>query len=113
MPRQSTTEPYPLTRTQQDNIAMGIARTYDVKSITFVTCVRHKIAGSVHVIVEINDNPNLQSDIPYLDVKDLDNSGFQMGLNPIDEFYDLERNPYIPENEPVDISHIKITYLKD
>ena len=55
----------------------------------------------------------LQSDIPYLDVKDLDNSGFQMGLNPIDKFYDLERNPYIPENEPVDISHIQITYLKD
>lgn len=107
----SQTEPYPLTRNQQTNIAMGIARYYNVKSIKFLDCYRHKIAGSVHVIVEINDNPDLQNDIVYLDLENLDNSALRNTLVPLNDFEYLQRKPPISEGVPVDMSKIKINYL--
>lgn len=81
-------------------------------AIKFVASIRRKVAGSVHVIVEINNDPKRQSDIPYLDLDRLDNPNFQIGLSPLDEYYDLERETYIPKNEPVNLSKIEITYLK-
>ncbi len=109
---QPTTEPYHITKNQQNNIAMGIARYYDIKSITFLTSERNRIAGSIHVIVEINNDPNLENDIPYLELDRLDNPNLQNTLVPLNEYAYLEHTPTIPADSPVDMSHIKVTYLK-
>lgn len=109
---QPTTEPYHITKNQQNNIARGIARYYDIKSITFLTSERNRIAGSIHVIVEINNDPNLENDIPYLELDRLDNPNLQNTLIPLNEYAYLERTPTIPADSPVDLSHVKITYLK-
>lgn len=107
----SQTEPYPLTHTQQNNIAMGIKRKYDIKSITFRDCYRHKVSGSVHIIVEINGSSGLRDDIPTLDLKNLDDAHAQIGLSPVEKFSFLEREKPIAKEHTVDLSTIKIQYL--
>ena len=91
---------------------MGTARTYNVSSVQFLSSTSTPTRGGVQVAVQLNNDPDYQTGFSYLNLEDLDNSSFAMGLSPLETFEGLKRERPIKAGEPVDISHIKITYLK-
>ncbi|WP_233995858.1 hypothetical protein [Streptococcus pluranimalium] len=99
-----------LTKRQQDNVVRWIARGYDVDKVKFLNCEKNTTTGTYSLIFRIDDKTET-SIVQVESLKEFDDSNGDIGLDPIEDFIDLEKSNPLDNDEPVNISDIEITYL--
>ena len=98
-----------LTKRQQDNVVKRITRDYDIQSIEFTELNKNQDTETYLLNIRINSNKKMETTIPLRTLDRLDNTSDSIGLNPVDNFKDIQRHQ--PLND-IDISEVKIIYLK-
>ena len=98
-----------LTKRQQDNVVKRITRDYDIQSIEFTELNKNQDTGTYLLNIRINSNKKMETTIPLRTLDRLDNTSDSIGLNPVDNFKDIQRHQ--PLND-IDISEVKIIYLE-
>ena len=96
-----------LTKEQQRNVVYWIVRKYEVNSINFTDFQRDNMTGGYH----LKFNNQYETGLTVNDFKEFNVSDGIVTLGPIEDFRKIEKNPSLSENDKVDISSIKITYL--
>ena len=98
-----------LTKEQQRNVVYWIVRKYEVNSINFTDFKRDNMTGGYHLKFKLNNQ--YETGLTVNDFKEFNVSDGIVTLGPIEDFRKIEKNPSLSENDKVDISSIKITYL--
>ena len=99
-----------ITKDQQENVVMRIGRKYDFKEIEFMSFTKDMSTGSYSLKLKVNNNSTLETVIifdklEFLNIK----TGFLV-LNPVNRFYDFERNSVLDDD--TQNTDIKIKYLE-
>jgi hypothetical protein len=99
-----------ITKEQQENVVMRIGRKYDFKEIEFMSLTKDMSTGSYSLKLKINNDSTLETVIifdklEFLNIK----TGFLV-LNPVNRFYDFERNSVLDDD--TQNTDIKIKYLE-
>ena len=98
-----------LTKEQQRNVVYWIVRKYEANSINFTDFQRDNMTGSYHLKFKLNNQ--YETGLTVNNFKEFNVSDGIVTLGPIEDFRKIEKNPSLSENDKVDISSIKITYL--
>ena len=98
-----------LTKEQQRNVVYWIVWKYEVNSINFTDFQRDNMTGSYHLKFKLNNQ--YETGLTVNNFKEFNVSDGIVTLGPIEDFRKIEKNPSLSENDKVDISSIKITYL--
>lgn len=98
-----------LTKEQQRNVVYWIVWKYEVNSINFTDFQRDNMTGGYHLKFKLNNQ--YETGLTVNDFKEFNVSDGIVTLGPIEDFRKIEKNPSLSENDKVDISSIKITYL--
>ncbi|MGT2625400.1 hypothetical protein [Streptococcus thoraltensis] len=99
-----------LTKRQQDNVVRWIARGYDVNKVKFLNCEKNPTTGTYSLVFRIDEKAETNI-VQVESLKEFDDSNGDIGLDPIEDFIDLEKSTPLDNDEPVNISDIEITYL--
>ena len=99
-----------ITKDQQENVVMRIGRKYEFKEIEFMSFTKDMSTGSYSLKLKINNDSTLETVIifdklEFLNIK----TGFLV-LNPVNRFYDFERNSVLDDG--TQNTDIKIKYLE-
>ena len=99
-----------ITKEQQENVVMRIGRKYEFKEIEFMSFTKNMSTGSYSLKLKINNDSTLETVIifdklEFLNIK----TGFLV-LNPVNRFYDFERNSVLDDD--TQNTDIKIKYLE-
>ena len=99
-----------ITKEQQENVVMRIGRKYEFKEIEFMSFTKDMSTGSYSLKLKVNNNSTLETVIifdklEFLNIK----TGFLV-LNPVNRFYDFERNSVLDDD--TQNTDIKIKYLE-
>lgn len=99
-----------ITKDQQENVVMRIGRKYEFKEIEFMSFTKDMSTGSYSLKLKINNDSTLETVIifdklEFLNIK----TGFLV-LNPVNRFYDFERNSVLDDD--TQNTDIKIKYLE-
>ena len=99
-----------ITKDQQENVVMRIGRKYEFKEIEFMSFTKDMSTGSYSLKLKVNNNSTLETVIifdklEFLNIK----TGFLV-LNPVNRFYDFERNSVLDDD--TQNTDIKIKYLE-
>ena len=100
-----------LTKEQQNNVVMWIARGYEVKEVEFISFTKNNSTGSYILKVKINNDDSMVSTVLIRHVEDLDSQVGVLGLNPVGDFESIERAKDLDETASVSIEGIKIKYI--
>ena len=100
-----------ITKEQQENVVMWIARRYEVKEVEFISFTKNNSTGSYILKVKINNDDSMESTILILHVEDLDSQYGEVPLNPLGNFESLTKENPLSPYDAVSISNIKIKYL--
>ena len=102
-----------LTKEQQNNVVMWIARRYEVKEVEFISFTKNNSTGSYILKVKINNDDSMVSTVLIRHVEDLDSQDGVLGLNPVGDFESIERAKDLDETASVSIEGIKIKYIDE
>ena len=100
-----------ITKEQQNNVVMWIARGYEVKEVEFISFTKNNSTGSYILKVKINNDDSMESTILIRHVEDLDSQYGTIPLNPLGDFESIKRAEDLDETASVSIEGIKIKYL--
>ena len=100
-----------ITKEQQENVVMWIARRYEVKEVEFISFTKNNSTGSYILKVKINNDDSMESTILIRHVEDLDSQYGTIPLNPVGDFESIERAKDLDGTASVSIEGIKIKYL--
>lgn len=100
-----------ITKEQQNNVVMWIARGYEVKEVDFISFTKNNSTGSYILKVKINNDDSMETTILIRHVEDLDSQFGTIPLNPLGNFESIERAKDLDETASVSIEGIKIKYL--
>lgn len=98
-----------LSKERQKNVVHWIARKYEVNDINFTDFQKDNVTGSYHLQFKLNNQ--YETGLTVNDFKEFNNPDGIITLGSIEDFRKIEKTPSLSENEKVDISNIKITYL--
>lgn len=100
-----------ITKEQQDNVVMWIAREYEVKEVEFISFTKNNSTGSYILKVKINNDDSMETTILIRHVEDLDSQFGTIPLNPLGNFESITKENPLSPYDAVSISNIKIKYL--
>lgn len=98
-----------ITKEQQNNVVTRIARRYEVNEVEFLLFTKNWSTGSYILKIKLNDDDSKKATMIIEDKKQLDSADFELMLNPVGKFDDIERTEKITGD--ISISNIKIKYL--
>ncbi|WP_373756977.1 hypothetical protein [Streptococcus ferus] len=101
-----------LTKEQQDNVVRWLVRGYDpITSVEFIHFSKDFKTGMFFLSFELNSDEKYRTTIFLKTMAEFDESEGVLGLGPVDQFDDLDRQTCLPEELNVDISQVNIIYL--
>ena len=100
-----------LTKEQQNNVVMWIARGYEVKEVEFISFTKNESTGSYTLIMKINGDDSMKTGVLIERFEEFDNRNGILNLSPIDNFESIKRAEDLDETASVSIEGIKIKYL--
>ena len=100
-----------ITKEQQNNVVMWIARGYEVKEVEFVNFTKNNSTGSYILKVKINNDDSMETTILIRHVEELDSQFGTIPLNPLGNFESIQKKESLAPNERLSIEGIKIKYL--
>lgn len=100
-----------LTKEQQNNVVMWIARGYEVKEVEFISFTKNESTGSYTLKMKINGDDSMKTGVLIERFEEFDNRNGILSLNPIDNFESIKRAEDLDETASVSIEGIKIKYL--
>ena len=98
-----------ITKEQQDNVVIRIARRYEVSEVEFLLFTKNWSTGSYILKLKLNDDDSKKVTLIIEDKKQLDSQDLELLLDPVGKFDDIERTEKITGD--ISISNIKIKYL--
>ena len=101
-----------LTKHQQDNVVRWIARGYDVQVVELTSFSQDKNTGMYILSFRLNEDVSYETTISVDKLEEFDENNGILGLNPVNRFKNLEKLHPLNENDEIDISNIKIMYLR-
>ncbi|BBA92800.1 hypothetical protein [Streptococcus ruminantium] len=100
-----------LTKEQQDNVVRWIARGYEVHAVEFLKLSKNTSTGIYLLSIRVNGDESLETTIPADNLAEFENTFGTVGLNPRNNFQQLEHSEWFPKEQEIDISEIKVHYL--
>ena len=100
-----------LTKEQQNNVVMWIARGYEVKELEFISFTKNESTGSYTLKMKINGDDSMKTGVLIERFEEFDNRNGILNLSPIDNFESIKRAEDLDETASVSIEGIKIKYL--
>ena len=100
-----------LTKEQQNNVVMWIARGYEVKEVEFISFTKNESTGSYTLKMKINGDDSMKTGVLIERFEEFDNRNGILSLNPIDNFESIKRAEDLDETASVSIESIKIKYI--
>lgn len=100
-----------LTKEQQNNVVMWIARGYEVKEVEFISFTKNESTGSYTLKMKINGDDSMKTGVLIERFEEFDNRNGILNLSPIDNFESIKRSEDLDETASVSIEGIKIKYL--
>ena len=100
-----------LTKEQQNNVVMWIARGYEVKEVEFISFTKNESTGSYTLKMKINGDDSMKTGVLIERFEEFDNRNGILSLNPIDNFESIKRGEDLDETASVSIESIKIKYI--
>ena len=100
-----------LTKEQQNNVFMWIARGYEVKEVEFISFTKNESTGSYTLKMKINGDDSMKTGVLIERFEEFDNRNGILSLNPIDNFESIKRAEDLDETASVSIESIKIKYI--
>ena len=100
-----------LTKEQQNNVVMWIARGYEVKEVEFISFTKNESTGSYTLKMKINGDDSMKTGVLIERFEEFDNRNGILNLSPIDNFESIKRTEDLDETASVSIEGIKIKYL--
>ena len=100
-----------ITKEQQNNVVMWIARGYEVKEVEFIRFTKNESTGTYILKVKINNDDSMETTILIRHVEDLDSQFGTIPLNPLGNFESVQKKESLAPNEKLSIEGIKIKYL--
>ena len=100
-----------LTKEQQNNVVMWIARGYEVKEVEFISFTKNESTGSYTLKMKINGDDSMKTGVLIERFEEFDNRNGILSLNPIDNFESIKRAEGLDETASVSIESIKIKYI--
>ena len=100
-----------LTKEQQNNVVMWIARGYEVKEVEFTSFTKNESTGSYTLKMKINGDDSMKTGVLIERFEEFDNRNGILSLNPIDNFESIKRAEDLDETASVSIESIKIKYI--
>ena len=100
-----------LTKEQQKNVVMWIARGYEVKEVEFISFTKNESTGSYTLKMKINGDDSMKTGVLIERFEEFDNRNGILSLNPIDNFESIKRAEDLDETASVSIESIKIKYI--
>ena len=98
-----------ITKEQQDNVVIRIARRYEVSEVEFLLFTKNWSTGSYILKLKLNNDDSKKVTLIIEDKKQLDSQDLELLLDPVGKFDDIERTEKITGD--ISISNIKIKYL--
>ena len=99
-----------ITKEQQENVVMRIGRKYEFKEIEFMSFTKNMSTGSYSLKLKINNDSTLETVIIFDKLEFLNKKTGFLVLNPVNRFYDFERNTVLDDD--AQNTDIKIKYLE-
>ena len=99
-----------ITKDQQENVVMRIGRKYEFKEIEFMSFTKDMSTGSYSLKLKVNNNSTLETVIIFDKLEFLNKKTGFLVLNPVNRFYDFERNSVLDDD--TQNTDIKIKYLE-
>ena len=99
-----------ITKEQQENVVMRIGRKYEFKEIEFMSFTKDMSTGSYSLKLKINNDSILESVIVFDKMDFLDKKNGFIELNPVNRFYDFERENLLSDdnlNENISIKYLR------
>ena len=99
-----------ITKEQQENVVMRIGRKYDFKEIEFMSFTKDMSTGSYSLKLKINNDSTLETVIIFDKMDFLDKKTGFIVLNPVNRFYDFERENLLGDdnlNENISIKYLR------
>lgn len=99
-----------ITKEQQENVVMRIGRKYEFKEIEFMSFTKDMSTGSYSLKLKINNDSTLESVIVFDKMDFLDKKNGFIELNPVNRFYDFERENLLSDdnlNENISIKYLR------
>ena len=100
-----------LTKEQQNNVVMWIARGYEVKELEFISFTKNESTGSYTLKMKINGDDSMKTGVLIERFEEFDNRNGILNLSPIDNFESIKRAEDLDETASVSIEGIKIKYI--
>ena len=100
-----------LTKKQQNNVVMWIARGYEVKEVEFITFTKNESTGSYTLKMKINGDDSMRTGVLIERFEEFDNRNGILTLSPIENFESIKRAEDLDETASVSIEGIKIKYI--
>ena len=100
-----------LTKEQQNNVVMWIARGYEVKEVEFISFTKNESTGSYTLKMKINGDDSMRTGVLIERFEEFDNRNGMLSLNPIENFESIKRAEDLDETASVSIEGIKIKYI--
>ena len=100
-----------ITKEQQNNVVMWIARGYEVKEVEFISFTKNESTGSYTLKMKINGDDSMKTGVLIERFEEFDNRNGILSLNPIDNFESIKRAEDLDETASVSIESIKIKYI--
>lgn len=100
-----------ITKEQQDNVVMWIARLYEVKEVEFISFTKNDSTGTYILKVKINNDDSMVSTLSIFHYESLNSQDGLIALSPRDDFESIIKKKRLNHNDTVSISNIKIKYL--
>ena len=100
-----------ITKEQQNNVVMWIARGYEVKEVEFISFTKNESTGSYTLKMKINGNDSMSTGVLIERFEEFDNRNGILSLSPIENFESIKKAESINETATVSIEGIKIKYL--
>ena len=100
-----------ITKEQQNNVVMWIARGYEVKEVEFIRFTKNESTGSYTLKMKIKGDDSMKTGVLIERFEEFDNRNGILSLNPIDNFESIKRAEDLDETASVSIEGIKIKYI--
>lgn len=100
-----------ITKEQQDNVVMWIARLYEVKEVEFISFTKNDSTGTYILKVKINNDDSMVSTLSIFHYESLNSQDGLIALSPREDFESIIKKKRLNHNDTVSISNIKIKYL--
>ena len=100
-----------ITKEQQDNVVMWIARGYEVKEVEFISFTKNDSTGTYILKVKINNDDSMVSTLSIFHYESLNSQDGLIALSPREDFESIIKKKRLNHNDTVSISNVKIKYL--